>query len=188
MYASSGTRLFDILSVVAALIALWPLMLLVAVLIKLFDAGPVFFKQRRVGRYGATFLFYKFRSMPVSTRDIPSDKLGSIKLSWIGKLIRRTNVDELPQLFNILKGEMSVVGPRPPLPTQEELIALRKENGALQCRPGLTGLAQINSFNFMSVAQKAQFDGEYARDIRFRKDVQIILKTFFYLLKPPPVY
>jgi len=188
MYASAGKRVFDILLAVAALVLLLPLILLVAILIKSFDPGPVFFRQCRIGRHGNVFWFYKFRSMPVNTRDIPSDKLESIKLTWIGKLIRRSNIDELPQLFNILRGDMSIVGPRPSLPTQDELIAVRRENGALDCRPGLTGLAQINSFDLMSVAQKARFDGEYARDIRFTKDIFIILRTFLYLLKPPPVY
>ena len=103
-------------------------------------------------------------------------------------MIRRTNLDELPQLFNILKGDMSIVGPRPPIPSQQELTELRKANGAIACRPGLTGLAQVSSFDGMTVPQKAAFDGEYAKRISFVGDITIILRTFVYLLKPPPVY
>jgi O-antigen biosynthesis protein WbqP len=126
--------------------------------------------------------------MPVNTRDVPSDQLRGVNFTWIGKLIRRTNLDELPQLINIIKGDMSVVGPRPPLASQHELIELRRENGALSCRPGLTGLAQISSFDGMSVGEKAHFDGEYAHKISIIKDLSIIFRTFAYLRKSPPVY
>ena len=188
MYRLFGKRLLDIVIVFFAVLLLSPLMVLIAVLIKLFDPGPVFFMQKRTGRNGQEFLFYKFRSMPVNTGDIPSDKVGEIKLSWIGRIIRRTNLDELPQLLNILIGDMSVVGPRPPIPGQQELIDLRVKNGSINIRPGLTGFAQINSFNGMSVSEKAEFDGIYSKDISFLRDIKIILGTFIYLLKPPPVY
>jgi O-antigen biosynthesis protein WbqP len=126
--------------------------------------------------------------MPADTGDVPSDKLGELEISSFGKFIRRTNLDELPQLFNILKGDMSLVGPRPSLPSQHELFALRRRNGALVCRPGLTGLAQVNSFDGMSVEQKACFDGRYAERITLLGDISIVLRTFSYLRKPPPVY
>ncbi len=157
-------------------------------MIKSFDPGPVLFKQQRVGCKGINFWFYKFRSMPVTTGDIASDQIGKVKLTWIGKVIRRTNLDELPQLLNILKGDMSVVGPRPPIPNQEELVAIRRRNGALVIRPGLTGLAQINSFDGMSVADKANFDEIYAKRITLLSDLKIIFSTFRYLLKSPPIY
>lgn len=188
MYQRFGKRVFDLFIVVSATLALFPFMLLLALLIKLFDPGPVIFKQQRIGKDGATFNFYKFRSMPVNTGDLPSDKVGKVQLTWIGRLIRRTNLDELPQLFNVLKGDMSIVGPRPPIPSQTELTERRRDNGALRCRPGLTGLAQISSFDGMSVAQKAEFDGKYAEHVSFTSDIVIILRTFTYLLKPPPVY
>jgi len=188
MYQHFGKRLLDLLIVFSATLVLLPFLFLIAVLIKAFDPGPIIFKQQRVGFNGATFSFYKFRSMPVNTGDIPSDKVGQVELTWIGKLIRRTNIDELPQLFNVLKGDMSIVGPRPPIPAQEELTELRRVNGALTCRPGLTGLAQVSSFDGMSVPQKAAFDGDYARCITLIGDIKIILRTFLYLLKPPPVY
>lgn len=188
MNTYTGKRLLDLLIVFVAAVVLLPLMLFIIILMKLFDPGSIIFKQKRVGKEGKLFDFYKFRSMPINTDDIPSDKVGQPKLTWIGKLIRRTNLDELPQLFNILKGDMSIVGPRPPIPSQRELVELRQQNGSIDCRPGLTGLAQIRSFDGMSVAQKAEFDGEYAQKVSLLNDVGIILKTFIYLLKPPPVY
>lgn len=188
LYSTFGKRLFDIVLVLVTAIALLPLLILVALLIKLFDPGPIIFCQKRVGLKGKNFDFYKFRSMPVNTGDIPSDQLGSIRMTCVGKLIRRTNIDELPQLFNILKGDMSVVGPRPPLINQKELIEHRHKNRAILCRPGLTGLAQISSFNGMSLCEKADLDGEYAMSISFKNDLLIIIKTFGYLLRPPPVY
>lgn len=188
VYQRIGKRLLDLFIVVSATLILLPFMLLLAILIKIFDPGPIIFKQKRVGRGGEVFDFYKFRSMPVNTGDLPSDKVGQLNLTWIGKLIRRTNLDELPQLFNVLKGDMSIVGPRPPIPSQTELTELRRDNGALECRPGLTGLAQVSSFDGMSVPEKAAFDGQYANKVTFWGDMSIILRTFVYLLKPPPVY
>ena len=110
------------------------------------------------------------------------------RVTRVGRLIRRTNVDELPQLVNILRGDMSIVGPRPPITSQSDLIELRRANGALNCRPGLTGWAQINAFDGMSVVRKAELDGDYAARISLRRDIVIILRTFGYLLKPPPKY
>jgi O-antigen biosynthesis protein WbqP len=126
--------------------------------------------------------------MPVNTGDIPSDQVGQIKLTWIGRLIRRTSIDELPQLINILKGDMSLVGPRPAINSQKELIEERRNNCSLEMRPGLTGLAQVNSFDGMTVKQKASFDGKYYRDISFITDLKVVIKTVSYLFKAPPVY
>lgn len=188
MYLRFGKRLFDILTTLVAISILLPLMLVVSVLIKIADPGPVLFAQSRIGQRGRPFRFYKFRSMPVGTGDVSSDQLGEIRLSSIGRFIRRTNIDELPQLFNILSGDMSVVGPRPPIPAQKELLGLRRESGTLDCRPGLTGLAQVNSYDGMSVAEKARYDEIYSRKITFWGDFSIILRTLVYLFKKPPVY
>ncbi|MCC6478930.1 sugar transferase [Sphingorhabdus sp.] len=188
MYAHVFKRVLDVILAAAGLALLAPLCLLVFLAIRIFDPGPAIFRQLRVGRGGCEFAFYKFRSMPVNTGDIPSDKLADVALSRVGKFIRRTNIDELPQLVNILKGDMSVVGPRPPIPAQTELVELRRRNGALNCRPGLTGLAQVNAFDGMSVEQKAAFDGQYAQSIGFLRDIAIIASTLLYLLKPPPKY
>jgi len=188
MYLVFGKRLFDIIFSILAAFFLAPLLIIIAILIGLFDSGPIIFRQKRVGLGGALFDFYKFRSMPVNTGDIPSSQIGQVRLTWIGQMIRRTSIDELPQLVNILKGDMSVVGPRPPIESQTELLALRRQNGALSCRPGLTGLAQISSFSGMKVFEKAYLDAQYVKTISFKNDLLIIFKTFAYLLKPPPVY
>jgi len=163
-------------------------MLFVALLIRITSDGPIIFKQSRVGRDGMLFIFYKFRSMPAKTKDISSDKIGDLNIDFIGRAIRRTSIDELPQLFNILIGDMSVVGPRPAIPNQIKLIEIRKRNGSIRCLPGLTGLAQVNSFDGMSVNEKADLDRDYINSISFMNDLVIILKTFFYLFKKPPVY
>jgi O-antigen biosynthesis protein WbqP len=187
-YARAGKRAVDIGCAGVGLLLLSPLLLVIALLILVTDPGPVIFVQERVGRQGRTFRFFKFRSMPVGTRNIAKDQLGQVRLTWFGRLLRRSNLDELPQLFNILRGDMSVVGPRPSLPSQQELIVLRQDNGALACRPGLTGWAQVNAYDGMPIADKARRDGEYASSISLRQDIRIILLTFGYLTKPPPVY
>ncbi len=183
-----GKRIGDIFLSIICLISFSPIFLLISLLIKIFDNGPVFYTQLRVGRNNKNFLFIKFRSLPVMTPNISSDKLGKIKISWIGKLIRRTNIDELPQLINILKGEMSFVGPRPALISQKNLLLERNKNGSIFTRPGLTGLAQINAYNNMSFKEKAKYDEIYCKSLSFTKDISIILRTFIYLLSPPPVY
>jgi O-antigen biosynthesis protein WbqP len=181
-------RLLDVAIAGVALILLLPLLAAVALLIKIGDPGPVIFCQQRTGAGGRPFRFYKFRSMPVGTGDVPSDKLNDVKLTAVARFIRRTNIDELPQLWNIVKGDMSLVGPRPPLPSQTKLIELRRANGALDCRPGLTGLAQVNSYDGLSVERKAELDGRYAARASLATDLAIVLRTFGYLMKPPPKY
>ncbi len=183
-----GKRLIDILASAFCLIFFSWLLLSIALCVKLASPGPVIFRQIRIGLDGRDFTIFKFRSMPVNTGDVPSDQLVEVKVNSVGRFIRRTNLDELPQLFNILIGDMSVVGPRPALPQQAELVSLRRSSGSLTCRPGLTGLAQVNSFNGMSVQEKAEFDLQYARQISFFGDLAIIAQTFQYLLKPPPTY
>lgn len=187
-YANKGKRALDLFFIFISLVLLSPLLVLVSVLIKIFDPGPIIFKQKRIGFKGELFDFYKFRSMPVNTKDLPSHKIGSLKLTSIGKLIRRTSIDELPQLFNILKGDMSLVGPRPAIPNQKDLISLRSKNNVFSVLPGLTGLAQISSYDGMTNKSKVLFDAKYCSKISLLNDLKIILKTFTYLLKPPPVY
>jgi O-antigen biosynthesis protein WbqP len=126
--------------------------------------------------------------MPVNTGDMPSAEARSTKVTKVGKLIRRTNIDELPQLFNVVKGDMSLVGPRPALPIQRQLCEYRGQIGALACKPGLTGLAQINSYDGMPEREKAEWDGRYASGVSFLTDIDIIARTLGYLLKRPPVY
>lgn len=188
MYQVYGKRLFDVVWAVCFLVLLSPLLMMVTFSILVFDPGPVLFSHHRVGRNGLLFRFYKFRSMPIGTPKVPSDCLADVQLTFIGRFIRRTNIDELPQLFNILKGDMSVVGPRPPLSDQLELISLRRENGSLGLRPGLTGLAQVRSFNGMSNRQKAALDAAYTESFSLLLDLRIIFQTIIYLFKAPPVY
>lgn len=181
-------RIFDVLfsSIIFTLIL--PFLILISIVIVIFDPGPIFFKQKRVGLFEQSFIIYKFRSMPQGSTNLPSNEISNIKLSPIGSFIRRLNIDELPQLINIIRGEMSIVGPRPSLIMQKDLIDIRKKNLSLNLRPGLTGLAQIKSFDGMSVEEKAYFDGIYYKKISFIFDLLIILKTFKYLLKKPPKY
>jgi O-antigen biosynthesis protein WbqP len=188
MYQKFFKRLIDILASLGVLLLLSWLLLLIAGLIKLQDGGSVFFIQKRIGRNKQNFNILKFRSMPVNTANVSSEQVQLIKITPFGKFIRRTNLDELPQLINILKGDMSLIGPRPSLSNQTELIALRSLNGTYRCRPGLTGLAQVNAYDYMPVAEKAKFDEIYAGNITFVNDVKIVLKTLSYLTKKPPVY
>lgn len=188
LYLRAGKRMIDAVLAALGILALSPILLIVGLLIMLTDPGPILFRQERVGRNGILFRIYKFRTMPVGTKILPSDKLGPITLNWFARLLRRTNLDELPQLYNILKGEMSIVGPRPPIPSQVELLQIRAKNGALCCRPGLTGLAQVNGYNGMPVPEKAGYDGQYASQITFSGDARIVMRTISYLSRPPPVY
>jgi O-antigen biosynthesis protein WbqP len=181
-------RLVDVVLSVVALIVLSPILGLIACGVRLEDGGRVIFRQRRIGRDGELFWLLKFRSMPENTGDIPSHAAHSARITRVGRLIRRTNADELPQLINILRGDMSIVGPRPALMTQEELVARRRENGALSCMPGLTGLAQVNAYDGMSVQAKAEWDGKYSQRVSFTTDVVTILRTVRYLMSPPPTY
>lgn len=188
MYESYFKRLFDVSIASASLILLSPLMLVTALLIKLEDGGDVFFRQNRIGKDSGTFRVFKFRSMAMGTADLPSAMAKDVKITRIGRLIRRTNIDELPQLFNVISGDMSLVGPRPPIPSQTELIAMRKATRADRCRPGITGLAQINGYDYMPETEKSEYDTIYARSVSLWTDLKIILRTFPVLMRKPPVY
>ena len=181
-------RLFDIILSLILLVCLLPIFLIISVIIRLQDGGPSIFRQERIGKNGLVFRFYKFRSMPLSTPNVESKVTKKLQITPFGKFIRRTNLDELPQFYNVLKGDMSFIGPRPPIPSQTELIELRRMNGALHLIPGLTGWAQVNSFDGMSVSEKAKFDGEYASKISFGFEVLILFKTVIYFTKTPPTY
>lgn len=181
-------RLFDIFLAICLIILLFPIYAIIALIIFLQDQGSPIFKQLRVGSEGKKFMFYKFRSMPIKTPNVESHEKSKLTITPFGKFIRRTNLDELPQFFNVLKGDMSFIGPRPPIPSQENLIALRKENKSLFLKPGLTGWAQVNSYDNMPEERKAHFDGEYANRISLKMDALILFKTVIYFTKKPPTY
>ena len=173
-------RFFDIvLSLVAIIVFSW-LLIIIAVAIVVEDKGNILFKQKRIGKNIKEFYIYKFRTMKVSTpKDVPTHLLDNPEsyITKIGGFLRKTSLDELPQLFNILKGDMSIVGPRPALWNQFDLIALRDENGSNSVRPGLTGWAQVNGRDELPIDVKAGFDGEYIKKMSIIFDIKIILMT-----------
>lgn len=156
-------RFFDIiLSLVAIIVFSW-LLIIIAIAIVVEDKGNILFKQKRIGKNKKEFYIYKFRTMKVSTpKDVPTHLLDNPEsyITKIGGFLRKTSLDELPQLFNILKGDMSIVGPRPALWNQFDLIDLRDKNGSNSVRPGLTGWAQVNGRDELPIDVKAGFDGE----------------------------
>ena len=188
MYRYFFKRLIDIVASLFLLLLSFPIMILVSIFIYLQDFGPVLFVHYRIGKNGSEFKFYKFRSMPVNTANVESKEVDKITITRFGKVIRRTNLDELPQLINILKGDMSLIGPRPCIPSQKNLIHLRKENGSIMLRPGLTGWAQVHSYDFMPEEEKAKLDGQYFQRLNFWTDLLTIYKTLRYLTKRPPTY
>lgn len=173
---------------IGLIIVLSPIYIIISLIIFIQDFGTPIFKQLRVGKDGNQFMFYKFRSMPLKTPNVESHEKDKLKITPFGKFIRITNLDELPQFFNVLKGDMSFIGPRPPIPSQENLIAMRKENKSLFLKPGLTGWAQVNSYDDMPEDVKAKFDGEYADSISLKIDLRILFKTVIYFTKKPPAY
>lgn len=187
-YDPECKRAFDILASGVAILALSPVLLVVGLAIRVEDGTPVIYRQTRLGRDDRMFTIFKFRSMPTSTEIAPSIGMGSAKVTRVGRVIRRLNIDELPQLFNILRGEMAVVGPRPALPSQETLIARRAEGPARRLRPGLTGLAQVRAYDGMTEEAKAVYDNRYAARVSLIADIKIVASTVIYLFKPPPTY
>lgn len=188
IYARFGKRIFDLLVTLPVAILLAPLALLIGVVIRIEDRGPAIFRQERVGRHGRRLIVRKFRTMPVDTPHVPSGEAQDLSVTRTGRVLRRTSLDEIPQLISIVQGDMSLVGPRPALPQQEALIELRRANGAQGLKPGLTGLAQVNSYDGMPESEKAQWDGAYARGLGFREDCRILFKTIGYLTHKPPQY
>lgn len=174
-------RAIDLIFAVLMTIIISPVLLCVALAIKMTSQGPVIFKQRRIGKDGAEFNIYKFRSMYVNA---PSNKATHLLdnpdkyITPVGKILRKTSLDELPQLFNIIKGEMSFVGPRPALYNQYDLINLRKTNGVHSMRPGITGWAQINGRDELAIPVKVQYDKYYIDNFTLWLDCKIVIRTF----------
>ena len=162
-------------------IAISPILLIVALLIKVSSPGPVFFKQRRIGKDKKEFEIYKFRTMRTDTpKDMPTHLFTNAEsfITPIGKFLRKSSLDELPQLFNILRGEMSFIGPRPALWNQFDLIEAREEVKANSLKPGITGWAQVNGRDEIPIDQKASLDGYYIDNVSFGLDLKILVLTF----------
>jgi len=180
MYRRFIKRLLDIVLSGLGIIVLSPVLLIIALLIKLEDRGPVFFTQKRVGIHKGYFTILKFRTMRVDTpRDTPTHLLENPQqwITRIGRILRKTSLDELPQIFQIFSGKMSIVGPRPALWNQYDLIEERDRYGANDVVPGLTGLAQVMGRDELEIDVKAAFDGEYANNISFAMDMKIFFMT-----------
>ena len=178
-------RLFDFVMSLIGIIVLSPIILIVALAVKLTSPGPMLFKQRRIGKNNDEFQIYKFRTMRIDTPNVPTHLLENPE-QWItpvGKFLRKTSLDELPQLFNILKGEMSIVGPRPALYNQIDLKEMRTEAGIHKLVPGLTGWAQINGRDKLPIPIKAKLDGEYVKRCSFGFDLKCFFMTFIKVLK-----
>ena len=186
MYKNVIKRLLDfLLSLIGIVFAAIP-MLIISFVIRKEDPGPVLFTQRRVGIHKTFFTLYKFRSMKMSTpHDVPTHQLENPEqyLLKCGKFIRKYSLDELPQLINILKGDMSFIGPRPALWNQEDLIAERDRYGANDVKPGLTGWAQINGRDELEIPIKAKLDGEYVERESFLFDCRCFFGTFLKVLR-----
>ena len=174
-------RLMDVIISLIALVLLSPVMLVIALVIRMTSEGPALFRQMRSGKDLVEFEILKFRTMYTSApKNMPTHMLEGAKshITPVGAFLRKTSLDELPQLINILRGDMSIVGPRPPLPTQYDLIEARAKVGANGMRPGLTGWAQINGRDELPIDVKAGFDGEYVKNFGFLFDMKCIFGTF----------
>lgn len=178
-------RLFDLLLALLASILFLSPILLIAVLVKLTSKGPVLYWSERVGLNNSIFKMPKFRSMNIDTPTVATHLLQDPKsvLTPLGNFLRKSSLDELPQLWSILKGDMSFVGPRPALYNQEDLIALRTENGVDKTLPGLTGWAQVNGRDELPIPYKVQLDTEYIQRQSFQFDVYILWMTFIKVIK-----
>ena len=186
MYSKYGKRLIDFLISLLGFIVLSPLFLILCLLIKITSKGPIFFKQKRVGIHKTYFDILKFRTMKIDTpKDVPTHLLSDPDqyITSVGRFLRKTSLDELTQLINIIKGDMSIVGPRPALWNQYDLIEQRDLYQANDVMPGLTGWAQINGRDELEISVKAKLDGEYVQRMSFLFDCKCFLLTITSVLK-----
>ena len=178
-------RAFDIVvsALVLVMMTVIPVLIIVPIAIKLASKGPVIFKQTRVGKNGKLFVMYKFRTMITEQYDANGKEIMSEnRITKIGKILRKTSLDELPQLFNVLKGDMAIVGPRPMLDYQAPRC-IGEENLRFEMRPGLTGLAQVNGRNNIQWEERIQYDIEYVKTFTFWLDIEILFKTVLLVFK-----
>ena len=185
MYKYCFKRILDLILATVAIVVLSIPMLVIAIIIKINSPGPAIFKQRRVGIHKTEFTMLKFRSMPIdSPNNLATRDFNEIhRLNKLQRFIRKTSIDELPQLFNIWIGHMSLVGPRPVLSNESDLIAERDKYGANDIKPGLTGWAQVNGRDELDIVEKARYDGEYVQKMSFVFDFKCLLKTVSVVLK-----
>lgn len=191
MYKTFVKRLIDIVLSFIGTVVLIPFFVIIGIIIYIDNPGPIFFEQERVGKDNSRFKLHKFRSMKVETPDLPTHMLQNPEqyITRVGKIIRKFSIDELPQVCDILMGAMTIIGPRPALPSQEDLIAERDKYGANNVKPGLTGWAQINGRDELPIDVKAKFDGEYVEKLNcggftaFFMDCKCFLGTILKVLK-----
>ena len=179
-------RIIDIVLSLLACVLLLPVFLLIVAAIKIDSKGPILFKQKRVGINKSHFYILKFRTMRIDTpKDVPTHLLENPEqwITRVGKFLRKTSLDELPQIFNILAGHMSIIGPRPALWNQFDLIEERDKYGANDIRPGLTGWAQIHGRDELSIEEKSRLDGEYVKNIGFKMDIKCFFGTIISVLR-----
>lgn len=175
-------RFFDILLSLLTIIVFSPLYIIIAIIVKCTSKGPVFFKQERIGKNKQHFKILKFRTMRIDApKDVPTHMLDNPEqyITGIGRFLRKTSLDEIPQAFNIFVGHMSIVGPRPALYNQDDLVAERDKYHANEIKPGLSGWAQCNGRDTLPIPEKANLDGEYVKRFNIWFDIKIIFKTFF---------
>ncbi|EGP4720263.1 sugar transferase [Enterococcus faecium] len=186
VYKDGLKRGIDLLLSLAGIIVLSPILLILSLAIKIDSKGPIIFKQKRVGKNKTHFYIYKFRTMKVDTpKETPTHLLSNpdFFITRVGKFLRKTSLDELPQLFNILKGDMAVIGPRPALWNQYDLIEERDKYHANDIRPGLTGLAQISGRDELEIEYKARLDGQYTSNITPLMDLKCFFGTIISVFK-----
>ncbi len=177
---SSFKRFLDIAFSLLMIVFLAPVFVIVSIVVAIDTKGSPLFVQERMGRFSIPFKIYKFRSMSAQApANVATHKLENAEqyISRVGKLIRKTSLDELPQLFNVLKGDMSFVGPRPVVLTERDLLRLRRRNGADRVRPGITGLAQVSGRDTVTIREKARLDAQYATSYSLKSDLSILFKT-----------
>lgn len=186
MYQRFGKRLLDVILSGCGIVVLSPVYLIISLAIVIDDPGPILFRQKRVGIHKSFFQILKFRTMKMETpKDVPTHLLDNPQqyITRVGSVLRKTSLDELPQIFQIFTGKMSIIGPRPALWNQDDLIAERDMYGANDVRPGLTGWAQINGRDELPIPVKAKYDGEYVQNMSFLFDCRCFFGTILSVLR-----
>jgi len=179
IYKNYIKKIFDLLMATFLIIVLLPVLLVVYIILRVTTDDTVIYKQDRVGQYGKVFQIYKFRTMPKNTPILVGKQRAKIRnrVSKFARFLRSTSIDELPQLVNVIKGDMSLIGPRPVVLQEVALIQLREKSGANSVKPGLIGLAQVNGRKQLNNIEKAKFDAMYADHVTFKADILIVLRT-----------